>query len=102
MKRIFLILNILIPLSCLAGTPPRTVSPTRVAAVVSSCRHYDGVEVIKLGRIGTAFLKEATRLAAIGEPEVREFVLFSPSDCMLMCVFGTISMDALAKLAFND
>lgn len=34
--------------------------------------------------------------------KVRNFVLFSPSDCALICIFGSISMDAVAKLASND
>lgn len=34
--------------------------------------------------------------------KVRDFVLYSPSDCALICVFGSISMDAVAKIAAND
>lgn len=33
---------------------------------------------------------------------VRDFVLYSPSDCSLICIFGSISMDTLAKIASND
>ena len=33
---------------------------------------------------------------------VGDFVLYSPSDCALVCLFGTISMDAVAKLASDD
>ena len=34
--------------------------------------------------------------------EVKDFVLYAPSDCSLICLFGTLSMDAMAKIASND
>ena len=33
---------------------------------------------------------------------VKDFVLYTPSDCALSCLFGTIPMSAIAKLAEND
>ena len=33
--------------------------------------------------------------------EVKDFVLYAPSDCSLICLFGTLSMDAMAKIASN-
>jgi len=34
---------------------------------------------------------------------IQDFVMYSPSDCALICIFGTISMDAVANLAaYND
>jgi hypothetical protein len=33
---------------------------------------------------------------------VGDFILYSPSDCALVCLFGTISMEAVAKLASDD
>lgn len=33
---------------------------------------------------------------------VRDFVLYAPSDCALICLFGSISMEDVAKLASND
>mgnify|MGYP002623084024 CR=1 FL=1 len=34
---------------------------------------------------------------------VRDFVLYAPSDCALICIFGSISMDAISKIvADND
>ncbi len=33
---------------------------------------------------------------------VKDFVLYTPSDCALICIFGSISMDAVAKIASND
>lgn len=34
--------------------------------------------------------------------KVRDFVMYTPSDCALICIFGSISMDAIAKIASND
>lgn len=33
---------------------------------------------------------------------IKDFVLFSPSDYSLICIFGSISMDAVAKLSSDD
>ena len=33
---------------------------------------------------------------------VRDFVLYTPSDNALICIFGSISMDAIAKIASDD
>lgn len=30
---------------------------------------------------------------------VKDFILYSPEDCSLICLFGSISIDAIAKLA---
>ena len=29
---------------------------------------------------------------------VRDFVLYTPADCALICIFGKVSMDAVAKI----
>ena len=34
--------------------------------------------------------------------EVRDFILYSPSECALICIFGSISLDAVSKIASND
>ena len=34
--------------------------------------------------------------------KVRDFVMYTPSDYALICIFGSISMDAIAKIASND
>lgn len=34
--------------------------------------------------------------------KVRDFVMYSPSDYALICIFGSISMDAIAKIASDD
>ena len=33
---------------------------------------------------------------------VRDFVLYAPSDCALICIFGSISMDTIAKITSDD
>ena len=33
---------------------------------------------------------------------VKDFIMYAPSNCSLICLFGTISMKTLAKLAEND
>ena len=33
---------------------------------------------------------------------VRDFVLYTPSNCALICLFGSLSMDTLAQIASND
>ena len=33
---------------------------------------------------------------------VRDFVLYTPSDCALICIFGSISLETIAKIASND
>lgn len=34
--------------------------------------------------------------------KVKDFVLYSPEDCSVICLFGTISVDIVAKFAAND
>jgi hypothetical protein len=33
---------------------------------------------------------------------VRDFVMYAPSDCALICIFGSISLKTVAKMASND
>ena len=33
---------------------------------------------------------------------VKDFIMYAPADCSLICLFGTISMKTLAKFADND
>lgn len=170
MKRLLLILSILfsVSLPATAGTPGKTVSKTLIATTLMECRHYPGVELVKLGRIKTAALKGVIRIAAAGDSdarealrlmkgihgvtvmdyegcsgddkarisrkleralagsetlmeasdggekmriygivddqgdEVRDFVLYTPSDCALICIFGSLSMETVAKIASHD
>lgn len=34
--------------------------------------------------------------------KVKDFILYSPNECSLICVFGTFSMDDIAKIVEND
>lgn len=33
---------------------------------------------------------------------VRDFVLYTPSECTLICIFGSVSMDTVSRLMAND
>ncbi len=151
-----------------AAASGKNVSKARIAAAISQCRNYDGVEMVELGRIKTAALKGVIRIAAMGDSDardalalmkgihritildyedssdadkarieqrlecalsgsemlmeasdggdkmriygvveeraeiVRDFVLYAPSDCALICIFGSISMDTIAKITSDD
>ncbi|MBQ7773066.1 MAG: DUF4252 domain-containing protein [Bacteroidales bacterium] len=36
------------------------------------------------------------------EGKVKDFILHTPSECAVICILGSISTEALAKLAFDD
>jgi len=146
----------------------KNVSKTRIKAIISECKHYEGAEVLQLGRFSLGLVRGVLKLSALSDPDVSEalclmdgvhgisifdfedcseadrqrickkldkafsnaemlmeasgdgdrmsiygvldektdtvkdFVLYTPSDYVLICVFGTVSMDAVAKLAEND
>ena len=164
MKKYLFLLLLLLPLAASAARPAKGISRSEVAGIVSEFRHYDGVEVIRLGRLGTAAVKGAVRLAGAGDPDIREaltmmkglksltvlkyddcapavrerlnrrigraldkgellmeareggtamqifgivddetgtardFVIHAPADNALICLFGTLSLDTLAKI----
>ena len=168
MKRILLIISVFIPFLAFAASPGKTVPRTRIAAVLSECRNYEGIELIRLGRFKTAALKGIAHIAAIDNPDVRsaldlmrgiyslsvldygdcagadkerinraleralhggemlmeardgddkmsiyglldsqtdqvrDFVLYSPSECALICIFGSISLETVAKISSHD
>ncbi len=162
MKKFLLILTLLAPLAAIAAEPPRSASRSAIASIVSEFHGYDGVEVVKLGRLATGALKSVVSLAGISDPDtrealkmieglkgltvveyedapsdiryrmdrrieralqkcellmeakgddgrmrmfgsvdkkgtVRDFVIYAPDDCSLICLFGTMSMDVLQK-----
>ena len=33
---------------------------------------------------------------------VRDFVLYTPSECALICIFGSVSMDTISRMMDND
>lgn len=72
MKKYLLILTLLIPLAAFAAEPAKSVSRTEITSIISEFRHYDGVEVVKLGRLATGALKSVIRTAGIGDPDTRQ------------------------------
>lgn len=169
MKKLLLLLTLaLLPLAAAARTGGDPVPKSQLNAVVSEFRHYDGVEVVKLGRLATAAIRGVVRLSAASDPDarqalalmrgvkrlnvleyenctpevrerinrkltqvlngsellmeakdgssamrmfgvvdersgaVRDFVIHDPGSCALICIFGSIPMDALGKLAVHD
>jgi hypothetical protein len=165
MKKYLLILLLLLPLTASAARPQKKVSQREVASIVSEFRHCDGVEVMRLGWLGTALVKGVAvhvddndddlreirqalrgirgvtvmeygdaapdvrerlsrRLSSIlGKREilmevkddgekvqifgvlddatglVRDIVFHSPSDCALICMFGSLPLDVIGKIA---
>lgn len=165
MKKYLLILLLLLPLTASAARPQKRVSQRELSSVVSEFRHCDGVEVMRLGRLGTALVKGVAvhvddndddlreirqalrgikgvtvmeyesaapevrervnrRLSSIlGKREilmevkddgekvqifgvlddatglVRDIVFHSPSDCALICMFGSLPLDVIGKIA---
>ena len=168
MKRFFFILLLLVPMAAMAGSPESRISKSQIASVISEYRHFEGVEVVKLGPLATGAVKGVVRVASIGDADarkarelmkglkslyvfdyasckpalrerisrklnrifldtellmevsdesdqmqiyglydertdvVRDFVLYTPSECALICLFGSISIDAVSRLMEND
>lgn len=165
MKKYLLIFLLLLPLTASAARPHKNSSQREVASIVSEFRHCDGVEVMRLGRLGTALVKGAAahtddededmrevRRALRGikgvtvmeyedaSPEIRErvnrklarvldkhevlmevkddgekvrifgvldetsglvrdIIFHAPGECALICMFGTLPMDVIGKIA---
>lgn len=170
MRRIILFFLLLLPLAAPARKPAggKAVPKAKITAAISEFRRYEGVEVVRLGRVGTAAVKTLMRAAAQDDPDarealqlmrgvrnlavldyegcapavrekivrrldqaldgsellmeakdggsamrmfgilderadrVRDFVIHAPGDCSLICIFGSIPLDAVAKMASND
>lgn len=170
MRKLLLLLTLaLLPVAASAGTPARKVSKTKITSVISEARRYDGVEVVRLGKVATAAIKGLIRASASEDPDAREalrmmrgiknltvldygdcapavrerlasrlddalggsellmeakesggtsmqmfgildeqtdrvqdFVIHAPSEGALICLFGSIPMDILGKVAAND
>ena len=163
LKQLFLIFALLLPLTAVAAGPGRKVSRSEVSSIISEFRHYDGVEVVKLGWLATAAIKGVVRHAGNDEdarqirealrgiksvtvleyenaaPDVRyriksrithaldgrellmeakdsdasvqifgivdestgtvrDFILSTPDNCALICLFGTLSMETVGKM----
>lgn len=72
MKKLIIILLFLLPLATSARPAGRNIPKAELSAIISEFRHYDGVEVVRIGRIGTAAIKALIRTTARQDPEARE------------------------------
>ena len=72
MKRLLLILSLLLPLAASAARSTKSVSRSELASIFSDFRRYEGVEVVRLGRIATGAVKGVIRLAGKNDPDMRE------------------------------
>lgn len=61
-----LLVSVLLP--ALAGS----ISKSQISSFISDCSRYEGVEVVRLGRLATSALKATIRIAEIDDPEARE------------------------------
>lgn len=73
MKNVILILALLLPLAASAGRPVKRVSQTELSSIVTEFRQYEGVEVVRMGRLGTMLVKGLLRHVDEDDAEVREF-----------------------------
>ena len=65
---------VLLPLTASAGRRPasRTASGARLNTIISSCRHYDGADVVRLGWLGTAAARTVMQLSSISDEDARQ------------------------------
>lgn len=144
------------------------ISRQQIRNLISECRHLEGADVVQMGRLGTAAVKGAIRIAALSDSdardlarltkgikgisvfdfegccdddknhirtrldrilacgevlmemrdegetvtiygvvdnrgdEVRDFILYAPADCSMICLFGTIPVEKIVHIADND
>ena len=73
MKKYLLLFLLLLPLTASAARPnKKNVSQREVASVVSEVRHCDGVEVMRLGWLGTALVKGVAVHVDDNDDDLRE------------------------------
>ncbi len=72
MKKYLLILLLLLPLTASAARPHKSVSQRELSSIVSEFRNCDGVEVVRLGWLGTALVKGVAVHADDGDDDLRE------------------------------
>ena len=61
-------------------------------------RLLDGAEMLMEVKDGSDVMRMYGVVDDKGD-KVKNFVLYSPEDCMLLCLFGTISMDSFLSMA---
>ena len=61
----------------------------------------EGSEMLLEAKDGEDKVKIYGVVSENGE-EVRDFILHTPSECAVICILGSISTEAVAKLALND
>lgn len=71
-KKFILILALLLPLAATAARPVKRVSQTELASIVTEFRQYEGVEVVRMGRLGTMLVRGLLRHAEDGDADARE------------------------------
>ena len=74
MKKILLLIALLLPLTAFAARPAKRSARTEVASIVSDFRHYDGVEVVKLGWLATSLVKGLARHADSDNADMRQLL----------------------------
>lgn len=72
MKKLLLLLCFLLPLAVSARPAGKSIPKTELTSIISEFRRYDGVEVVRIGRLGTGAIKALVRTAARKDPEARE------------------------------
>ena len=144
------------------------ISRQQIRSLISECRNIEGADVVQMGRLGTAAVKGAIRLAALSDSdarnlcrltkgikgisvfdfegccdadknyiltrldrilaggevlmemrdegetvtiygvvddrgdEIRDFILYAPADCALICLFGSIPTEKIVHIVNND
>ncbi|MCR5351819.1 MAG: DUF4252 domain-containing protein [Bacteroidales bacterium] len=72
-KLLFLLALVLLPLAASARRPVnKSVSRTQLNTVLSEFRHFEGVEVVRLGNFAMSLIKGVASVAVSDEPEARE------------------------------
>lgn len=125
MRRFLLIIIVIaLPFSALAAEGGKSIPSWKISSLISEYSACDGVEVVNLGRIALGALKGIVRISsgcevlveASGDGDrvtiygyldeksnlIRDCIIYTPSSCALICLFGNFSMDTIAKIAEND
>lgn len=71
-KRILFPLLMLLPLAAAAFPARQAMSKRQLSAIISEFRRYEGVEVVRVGGLGTALLRGIAQLSASEDPEIRQ------------------------------